>query len=85
MTSIPLQLVGDAPPAGIEIEGALVARHLGLEPETFRQLMEEHRVAVLCERGVGEDAGLYRATFYYGQRRFRAVLHADGRIVQTSP
>lgn len=85
MTSIPLQLVEDAATAGIEIDGALVARGLGLEPGDFRQLMEERKVALLCERGVGEDAGLYRATFYYRERRFRAVLESDGRIVQTEP
>lgn len=85
MTSIPLQLVEEAAPAGIEIDGALVARNLGLAPDEFRQLMEDRKVAVLCERGVGEDAGLYRATFYYRERRFRAVLEPGGRIMQTEP
>ena len=85
MKAIPLQLAGAAPTAGIEIDGALVARNLGLAPEAFRQLMQDRKVSVLCERGVGEDAGLYRATFYYRERRFRAVLEPGGRIVQTEP
>lgn len=85
MTAIPLQCEGAVPAAGIEIDGALVARKLGLEPEAFRQLMDERKVTVLCERGVGEDAGLYRATFYYREQRFRAVLEPGGRIVHTEP
>jgi len=85
--AIPLRLAGAASASvpEIEIDGALVAGKLGLEPEQFRQLMEDHKVSLLCERGVGEDEGLYRATFYYRQRRFRAVLEADGRIVHSEP
>lgn len=87
MKGIPLQLTpaGPRPAAGIEIDGALVARKLGLEPEAFRQLMEDRKVSVLCERGVGEDEGLYRATFYFRDRRFRAVLEPSGRIVHSEP
>lgn len=86
MKAIPLQLAaGAVPTAGIEIDGALVASKLGLEPQAFRQLMEDRKVSVLCERGIGEDAGLFRATFYYRARRFRAVLDPDGRIVHTEP
>ena len=85
MKAIPLRLVGAAPVPEIEIDGALVAGKLGLEPAAFRQLMEDRKVSLLCERGVGEDEGLYRATFYYRERRFRAVLEPDGRIVHTEP
>lgn len=86
MATIPLQLTdsGDEPAAGIEVDGAQVAAGLGLEVDAFRQLMEDRKVSVLCERGIGEDAGLFRATFYYGGRRFRAVVDAGGRIVDGS-
>ena len=43
--------------------------------------MAERKVAVLCERGTGADAGLYRASFYIERRRARFVVDADGRIV----
>ena len=71
--------------ASIEIDGALVARKLGLDADAFRQLMRDRTVSVLCERGIGEDAGLYRATFYYRDRRFRAVVDAGGHIVDSEP
>ena len=64
----------------IEIDAALVAPRLGLTVAEFRQLMEQRRITVLCERGVGEDAGRYRASFYYGDRRVRLVVDAAGRM-----
>lgn len=84
MNAIPLQLTHAAPdaPPQVEIDGALVASRLGLDVDAFRQLMRDRKVSVLCERGVGEDAGLVRATFYFEGRRFRAVVDCDGQIVK---
>ena len=70
-----------APAREIAIDGEIVARELGLEVEAFRQLMEQRKIAVLCERGTDADAGLYRATFYFEGRRVRLVADGDGRIV----
>lgn len=67
----------------IEIDGTLVARALGLAPAAFKQLMELRKIAVLCERGTGEDAGLYRASYYYQGKRARLVVDADGNPIQT--
>ena len=87
MRTIPLQLAHEGTEAAVsvDIDGALVARRLGLETDAFRQLMADRKVSVLCERGIGEDAGLYRATFYFQDRRFRAVVESSGRIVQAEP
>lgn len=65
----------------VEIDAAPVARGLALEPARFRELMEQGRIQLLCERGVGEDAGLYRATFYYEGRRLRMVVDGAGTPV----
>jgi hypothetical protein len=73
--AIPIQL--SSARAG-EIDGALVARGLGLATDAFRKLMEDRQVTVLCERGTGEDAGLYRASFYYAGKRVRLVVDSDG-------
>jgi len=66
----------------IEIDGTLVARALGLEPAAFKQLMELRKIAVLCERGTGEDAGLYRASYYYQGKRARLVVDSAGNPVE---
>ncbi|KAF1687230.1 hypothetical protein B1992_04395 [Pseudoxanthomonas broegbernensis] len=63
----------------LEIDGVLVARTIGLEVAAFRQLMADGKISVLCERGTGEDAGSYRATFYYGKQRARFIVDAHGR------
>lgn len=65
----------------IEVDGAMVAQGLGLGVERFRELMSTRRIRVLCERGTGEDAGLYRASFYHEGRRMRLVVDAKGRPV----
>lgn len=63
----------------IEIDATLVARALAMDVDEFRRLMEAKKIAVLCERGTGEDAGHYRASFYYGERRARLVVDGKGR------
>ena len=67
----------------IEVDGAMVAQGLGLEVDTFRRLMDERKITLLCERGVGEDEGLHRASFYHGKRRARFVVDSRGRPVAT--
>ncbi len=77
--SIPIDL---NPSRTVEIDGALVALSLGLALEDFRRLMEDRKVTVLCELGTGEDAGLYRASFYYEGKRARMVVDAEGNPVE---
>ena len=76
--SIPVEL---NPTRAVEIDGALVARGLGMAVDEFRRRMDDRQVTVLCERGTGEDAGLFRATFYYADKRVRLVVDADGTPV----
>lgn len=76
---IPVELAGQP---SIEVDGASVAEGLGLDPRDFRRLMDQRRISVLCERGTGEHAGLYRASFYHAGRRLRLVVDGDGRPVE---
>ncbi len=62
----------------VDIDGGLVARGLGLALADFQQLMENKKITVLCERGIGEDAGLYRASFYHQGKRMRLVIDSVG-------
>jgi hypothetical protein len=43
--------------------------------------MEHRKITVLCERGTGEDRGLYRASFYHDGKRVRLVVDADGHPI----
>ncbi|GAA5069025.1 DUF6522 family protein [Lysobacter panacisoli] len=69
-----------APPA-LEIDGARVAHELGIEVSELRQLMDDKRIAVLCERGTGEDEGTWRASFYLGKKRARFMFDRAGRVL----
>lgn len=66
----------------IDIDGALVARTLDIELETFRSLMSTGKISVLCERGTGEDQGRYRASFYYAGKRARFIVDETGKVLE---
>lgn len=70
---------------GIDIDGALVARTLGLGVDEFRRLMADGKITVLCERGTDEDAGRYRASFYYKQQRARFIVDEGGNVLDEQP
>ena len=75
---IPIEL---NPVNEVTVDAALVAAGLGLEVAEFRRLMDQRKITVLCERGTGPDAGLYRASFYHGGKRVRLVVDRDGNPV----
>jgi hypothetical protein len=72
---------GVSPATGIEVDAAEVAAALGLAPMEFQALMRSGRIRTLCERGVGEDVGRYRLSFYYLKRRFRLITDARGNVL----
>ncbi len=76
--SIPIRL---NPKFEIQIDGAQVAGAFELATDEFKRLLDDHKIAQLCERGTGVDEGLYRTTFYSGQKRVRMVVDREGRIV----
>ena len=79
--TIPISLQGGPRAPDIEVDAAHVARGLGLDVADFRQRMADRKITVLCERGTGEHAGLWRASFYLGDRRVRLVVDAEGSVL----
>ena len=43
--------------------------------------VQRSQVTVLCERGTGDDAGRWRASFYHEGRRVRLVVDAEGNVL----
>lgn len=66
----------------IVIDGAPVARALGLDKASFFRLLGQRKIDQLCERGTGEDAGRWRASFYHGRKRVRVVVDREGRVLE---
>lgn len=65
----------------VDVDARLVAEGLGLPPQDVPAMVADRRIATLCERGTGEDAGLYRFTFWFGQKRFRLTTDASGQPI----
>lgn len=65
----------------IDVDAELVARSLGLEVSDFRTLMRAGKIRTLSERGVGQDEGRFRLSFYYRERRLRLVTDAAGEVI----
>jgi hypothetical protein len=65
-----------------QVDSAVVARGLKLEPSSVRAMMRNGEITCLCERGVNEDAGRYRLTFFHESRQFRILVDANGVIIR---
>lgn len=64
------------------VDAALIAESLGITPTLVQTLMREGRITSRCERGVDQDAGRHRLTFFHGERRLRLVVNEAGDIVE---
>jgi hypothetical protein len=58
----------------------LLAERFGWPAETLQGLMRRGLVASRVERGEGEDEGRFRLSVRCGNRRWRAVVEADGKV-----
>ncbi|MCX7566158.1 DUF6522 family protein [Sulfitobacter sp. F26169L] len=56
---------------------------LGIEPAAVPQKMRSGQITSLFETGIDEDAGRYRLTFFYDNRRIRLTCAADGTVLST--
>ncbi|HEX5693479.1 MAG TPA: DUF6522 family protein [Arenimonas sp.] len=70
-----------APVVPVELDAGLIAEGLGLAPARVPAMVADRRIATLCERGTGEEEGLFRFTFYYAGQRLRLVTDAKGRPI----
>ena len=69
---------------GISVDADLIAEGLGLEPSTVPVLMREGTITSLCEHGIDRDAGLYRLTFFYLNRRLSLIVDSKGKVRRRS-
>ena len=63
------------------VDAAEIAAGLRIHPTQVLTGMRQRRITSICERGVDEDAGRYRLTFFYARRRFRLVVDEAGTII----
>jgi hypothetical protein len=58
----------------------MLAARFGWSVQVFRDYMRKGLVSSKVEQGVDEDAGRWRLSVRCGNRRWRAVVEADGTI-----
>jgi hypothetical protein len=68
----------------VRIEAAIIADGLGIKPARVHHLLRKGKITSLCERGIDQDAGRHRLTFFHGKRRLRLVTDAAGSIIERS-
>ena len=68
----------------IRIDATLVAADLGISPTLILARIREGRITSRCERGLGEDAGRFRLTFFHGNRSVRLVVDDAGSVLERS-
>jgi hypothetical protein len=68
----------------LHINASVIAQGLELEPSLVQAMMRKGEITSLCERGVNEDVGRYRLTFFHKSRRFRLIVDGTGTVIQRS-
>lgn len=76
----PLTFIDDS----IQVDAKIVAAGLGLAPAHLLELQRIGKVTSLCERGIDEDSGRFRLSFFSENGLFRLVVDETGKILQRS-
>lgn len=68
----------------IQVDVSIISEGLGIDPELVQQQMRDGEITSLLERGVDEDAGRHRLTFFSKTRRFRLIVDDAGNEIKRS-
>ena len=79
-TVTPIEFDGGA----MRVDATIVADGLGVAATLLLERMRDGRITSLCEKGVDEDCGRFRLTFFFENRRFSLVVDDSGTIIQRS-
>jgi len=68
----------------VAIDACVIAEGLGIALPLLRKQMRAGKITSLSERGIDNDGGRHRLTFFSEHRRFRVVVDESGAIIQRS-
>ncbi len=68
----------------IRVDAALVAEDLNITPALVMAGIREGKITSRCERGVGDDAGRFRLTFFHANRVVRLIVDEKSTILERS-
>ena len=64
------------------VDASLIAKSFGIGLEHVQPLMREGKITSRCERGIDEDAGRFRLTFFHERRNLSFIVDESGEIVE---
>jgi hypothetical protein len=65
-----------------EVDAAVLGCGLGVDASLVPGLLRAGQITSFCERGVDNDRGRFRLTFFHKSKRLRLVLDELGRVVR---
>ena len=68
----------------VHLEASLIAADFGLDAPGVLEAMRTGRMTSVWERGMDDDAGRYRVTFFHENRQLRLTVDATGQILERS-
>jgi hypothetical protein len=68
----------------VEVDALIVAQGLGITPDLLRDEMRAGKVTSRLERGVGDDEGRHRLTFFADDESFSLIVDDEGRVIKSS-
>lgn len=68
----------------IVIDAGVIGKALGIEKHLVQALMRQGKITTVSERGLDEDSGTHRLTFFHDTRRARLIVDDRGHILRSS-
>jgi hypothetical protein len=68
----------------VEVDARTIGEGLGMAPELVQAGLKEGTITSLCERGIDDDAGSYRLSFFTQHRRLRMIVDGTGDLIRCS-
>ena len=66
------------------VDAALLGELLDVPASRIPILMREGAITSACERGIDDNEGEFRLTFFYRNRRARLCMDPAGRVIRRS-
>lgn len=66
---------------GFVVDAEIIAEALGIAASEIQGLIRSNVISSRCEKGVGEDEGFWRLTFFHSNRAFRLTVGNNTQIL----
>lgn len=67
---------------GVVVDAAVIASGLGIEASVVQAELHAGKITSLCERGVDDDAGTFRLSFFTAHKRLRIIVNTAGEVIR---